>query len=119
MSDNVVQGPWSQPIPQSVREKQDRVALENFTRELVGNAVADLFDTLAETGFEIDILDDMCYDKDIALMTECIRSYVMKHNKQYHPVQDIADAFFETQNDDSLKSVMSMDIIFRGRITPE
>jgi hypothetical protein len=95
--DNVVVGPWGKELETPQLKKE-------FETELVDDLsiqlAEELFDSLRYMGF--DNLGEEQYAKDLAMIHQSIRSYMMKLQDCYHPVQDFADAFFDIDEEGGL-----------------
>ena len=112
---NVIIGPWGTAKRQQVSEEAARNLL---IQELVANLSGDLFDELSEAGFDVDNSNELEYTKDIAIMAECIRSYLLKQHGAYHPIQDVASEMFEWVDNEKLRTVEQINIRFKGQVEP-
>lgn len=83
----VVEGPWGkkQAVPETEQDDLADMYAESYTDEL--------FEWMREDGF--DNLGEMVYTKDLGLINEAIRSYLMKLQDRYHPIQDVAEHLFD------------------------
>jgi hypothetical protein len=103
-ANNVVQGPWGQ-LPPSPDDKEVSVDIQNKLVQIV-NVCMDEMERLG-----VDTLDEEGYIKDLALVAESIRSYLLKTRNKYHRAQDLAEALFYWQNG-SLQMVQSINLEF-------
>lgn len=102
---DVVEGPWGKesnilPFP-SENDLLDKLVLQ---------LTEALFDGFREAGF--DNLGEIVYTKDLTLINEAIRSYLMKLQERYHCCQDVADALFNFDENGDMEFTPSIDIIF-------
>lgn len=101
----VVDGPWGN---EQLIRKFDNDLVDN----LAGQMTDIVYDGMVEAGF--DSMGEEQYVKDLGLINEAIRSYLLKLQERYHPVQDVAESLFEwSENNDYLIICDGMDIIFR------
>lgn len=97
---DVVVGPWGSFI-------DDNELIDDYVDDL-GEII---FDEMREIGF--DNLGEMKFTKDLALIKDSIRSYLLKLRDSYHPVQDVADALYVLdENMSSLYMNNSIDVVF-------
>lgn len=102
----VVQGPWG-----SIQFDQHIVnPNEDFLDDVVDDLCNLLFEWMRDYGF--DHCEQEQYDKDLGFICESIRSYLMKLQERYHPIQDVSDAFFNKE-EDILYVNNEVNVIFR------
>lgn len=107
MSDNVIVGPWGE-LEIEFEPEPTVDALDEYVYTLAEI----IFEEMRDVGF--DNLGEIQYAKDLGMITEAIRSYLMKLQDRYHPVQDIADAFFALhEKEEQLEIMPSVDVVFR------
>lgn len=116
---NIILGPWAKGVPDGVRAMQDEQVRTLYLQEMVGELSGNLFDDIAELGFDIDNSDEQDYSKDLALIVEAIRSYIMKQERAYHPMQDVAVKMFDYNDDGKLFTHPKLDLTFKATIDPE
>lgn len=115
MTDNIIVGSWlkSNNPPQTLKDVEDSINQVRLlhVQELVSKLAGDVFDGLSVAGFDND--EDPVYTKDLALIAEGIRSYILKHQNQYHPLQEVAESMFDWDGEDRLKTAESIEITFQ------
>jgi hypothetical protein len=113
---NVILGPWA--TSKSINVAQDEQVRTLHVQQIVADISGDLFDELAYLGFDIDNSDELDYTKDIAIVVESIRSFIMKLNGNYHPVQELAEDLFEETGDGLLRTLPELQIRFSATVEP-
>jgi hypothetical protein len=88
----VIIGPWVNSVSYSAEPYK-----EDLLDVLVESLTESLFEWMRDEGF--DNLGEMVYTKDLALINESIRSYLMKLQERYHPVQDVSENLFTFKGD--------------------
>jgi hypothetical protein len=86
----VIKGPWLGNVDP---DEQNMVLIQVLVEEMCEA----MFIGLREAGF--DNCEDMSYTKDLAMIAESLRSYMLRLQDRYHPVQDIADQLFDWDED--------------------
>ena len=94
---DIVIGPWGSELDTPPPLVTDE---ENIVDELAYQLAHETFDSLRFMGFNNLGHDE--YTKDLAMIHQSIRSYMMKLQERYHPIQDFSEAFFEVDDDDCL-----------------
>ena len=102
MTDNVTYGPWG-----SFHQELEEV---DPLDDLVDDLTDIVFNGFRKAGF--DNLNQTEYIKDLGLINESIRSYLLKLMEEYHPLQDVAEAFFRDNEDGTLTIESSVDVVF-------
>ena len=103
----VVQGPWGREDFNSTPSNKDDLVVT-----LADDLLDILLDGIYEAGFEI--IDDDDHIKDIAIISEAIRSYLLKVQEKYSPMQDVASAYFDLDEESGALMVNHcVDVIFR------
>lgn len=117
---NIIECPWLKKLnpPQSLTDIECN--LKNvrsvYIQKLVTNISEDLFDALYAAGFDVDSEDSESHVKDLAIIAESIRSYLLRSVGDYHPMQDVAENMFEWIGDGMLKTVDEINIKFNDPI---
>lgn len=94
--DNVIQGPWSEDNK------------KNFNDDMVQAIFDNLFEDMRRLGF--DNQDEDYYSKDLGMIVESIRSYLLKLQEEYHEFQELADnVFIDIDNDLYISSYIEVD----------
>jgi hypothetical protein len=114
---NVILGPWTTSA--AIVSTQDEQVRNLHVQQIVADLSGDLFDELSYCGFDIDNSDELDYTKDIAIIVETIRSFIMKKNGNYHPMQEVADEMFEETESGLLRTLPEISIVFSATIEPK
>jgi len=117
-TNNVILGPWALGLPDHARALQHPTIRDIHAQALVEEVSGDLFDHLSDLGFDLDISSNVDYTKDLAIIVESIRSYVMKRNGRYHPLQEVAAELFEYNEEGQLFTHRTLMVEFDGTIDP-
>lgn len=117
-ANNVILGPWNVGLPDHARALQHPTVRDIHAQAIVEDVSGELFDHLGDLGFDLDISSSVDYTKDLAIIVESIRSYIMKRNGRYHPLQEVARDLFEYNEDGQLFTHNSIMIEFDGTIVP-
>lgn len=105
-SNNVLQFPNmytfndDDPIPPSVEEVAARILSlkQNHITETSSFIIGSVIENLYVSGFDFNFAgSDKCV-KEIALVSEALKSLLYKHYNISHPLQNIADELFETSD---------------------
>lgn len=117
-ANNVILGPWAVGLPDHARALQHPTVRDLYAQTIVEDVSGELFDHLADLGFDLDISSNVDYTKDVAIIVEAIRSYVMRRNGRYHPMQEVAEELFSYNDEGQLYTHPSLSIEFEATIDP-
>lgn len=94
---DIIKGPWGTAEFDIKISRASEEEAEDMVDILTESYTEELFEWMRIDGF--DNLGEMVYTKDLGLINEAIRSYMMKLQERYHPLQDVSEHFFRLEED--------------------
>jgi hypothetical protein len=88
----IINGPWGNRPPDPT-SPDDHEIVEEVQEEL-SFLMHMVFEQMQMIGINVDNIMEDGYIKDVLLISESLRSYLMKMRGRYHPCQDVSDNMY-------------------------